>query len=207
MPNPNDYLNEYRARDTAALWRARGTLSNNVKCDVAQARVRAINAVLKERGHGPPEHSRKVERIDSATSAVTSMPSDAYRCEASDIVDGTEPEQVRLARKYHRQWSKARQRGITFELSLEDMRRLLDETHCWFTGMVLDDSAGQEQPQARTLDRVDASKGYTPENTVACSNAANNLKNQVFEGAATVMAMTPVQMLRMAQKMMEVSDD
>jgi hypothetical protein len=171
----NDYREEYRAKDDAALIRSQVALANQTGAVAAQRRE-AIAYVMAERG------------MDTQTLEPRSHPASSPDA----------PVEVRAARKLCQIWTGAQNRGLECTLSTADVRALLEAEHCYYTGMALDDEAGQSDPRSRTLDRVDASQGYTPDNTVACSNAANTLKNQVFEMPGTVMAMTPEQMRRMA---------
>lgn len=53
-------------------------------------------------------------------------------------------------------------------------------TYCHITGVafVINDP---DHPRHRTLDRVDANKGYTDDNTIAVTKEANALKNVIAE--------------------------
>lgn len=94
----------------------------------------------------------------------------------SAVVDDSD---YRLALYYVNKVKNASERGIEFNLSLNDLRRLWRRTTCYYTGVKLTTEPGNKN--TRTLDRVDNKLGYTKENTVVCSWAANQLKNELFE--------------------------
>lgn len=106
-----------------------------------------------------------------------------------------------LAWKYLTKAENARERGIEFSLSIYDMRRLLSRKTCAYTGMRLLDKVKNSHPQKRTIERIDSSKGYVPGNVIACTLAANNLKNHMFEMEESSMHMTPSALLRFAKAM------
>ena len=84
-----------------------------------------------------------------------------------------------LASLYLYKISSCKDRGISWELSLSDLRRLVNRKTCYYTGEKLVRENGHRSRP--TLDRVDAAEGYTKENTVVCSFWANCLKNELFE--------------------------
>lgn len=76
---------------------------------------------------------------------------------------------------------RSRERGIEFTLTLEWLREALDNTNaCPYLGIVLNET--QEDCIAfpdrnKSIDRLDPTKGYVPENVIVCSNRANRIKN------------------------------
>lgn len=103
-----------------------------------------------------------------------------------------------VARKYLDKLQNARERGLEFTLTLRDVARLMKRKRCYFTGIELLDTSGSAHPQKRTFDRLDSSKGYTPENTVASSHAANSSKSWILENQENPGHLTPRQLLRLA---------
>lgn len=86
----------------------------------------------------------------------------------------------RVARKFLSKMYDADKRGIEFSLSLRSVENLMRAEHCYYTGLKLtepqsEDRGGQVATD-RTIDRIDASKGYVRGNVVACCYAANQLK-------------------------------
>lgn len=89
-----------------------------------------------------------------------------------------------VARKYLAKRDNALSRGLEFTLSLQSMANMMRAKQCYYTGIKLTDPRPGQPLRAtdRTIDRVDASKGYVPGNVVACCHAANNLKSQCESG-------------------------
>jgi hypothetical protein len=88
------------------------------------------------------------------------------------------------ARKYAVKFQNAAKRGIDFDLSFTDMKKLLKQKKCFYTGVDLvfgEDENGNTQPNQWTLDRVDNNIGYTKQNTVVCSHIANQWKCKAIE--------------------------
>lgn len=83
-----------------------------------------------------------------------------------------------VARKFLQLKSGAELRGIEFSLTLENVRDLVRVTHCQYTGVEFNAS---EEGRKRTIDRVNAKKGYVSGNVVACTHAINCLKNELIE--------------------------
>ncbi len=72
---------------------------------------------------------------------------------------------------------KAKKRGLTWEITEEQYKRLRSQKYCFYTGIELEHVANQEQKEnSWTLDRIDDKRGYTVDNVVACSYAANLIK-------------------------------
>ena len=73
-------------------------------------------------------------------------------------------------------WRKsARQRGISFDLTLEQLKSM--PLFCHYTGneLVLESN----NLNTISLDRLDSSKGYTPNNVVFCCSFVNLMKHEL----------------------------
>lgn len=167
MANPDDYKAEYEQKTTEQLresWR----ILNGQKEDqngIPQARMQAIDSILYERAQSTHEESEAVEnKRQGVLLSYDPNDFDSY-----------------VAFKYLAKKKNATQRGIEFSLTLSDMRNLLRRKCCYYTGVKLTDHAESCVADKRTIERLDSDKGYTKENTVACSYAANMLKNTLFE--------------------------
>lgn len=79
-------------------------------------------------------------------------------------------------RIYDRAKGRAKQRGREFTISLDDV--VIPET-CPVLGVPLVHAPGS--PYVPSLDRIDSSKGYTPDNIIVMSWRANTLKNNMTE--------------------------
>ena len=75
---------------------------------------------------------------------------------------------LKVAQKYVSLSNNASSRRLEFSLTLNHVKKLLTAKKCYFTDSV-----------QRTVDRLDASKGYTVENTVACTLGFNQKKNNL----------------------------
>lgn len=84
-----------------------------------------------------------------------------------------------LATRYLNKLKNAESRGIPFELTIDEYDKICSGTRCYYTGKRFSDD--QNSATYKTLDRKDASKGYTKENTVVCCHGINQLKNALFE--------------------------
>lgn len=61
------------------------------------------------------------------------------------------------------------------------MRNLMLAKNCAYTGLPLTEPVpgGPRKASDRTIDRVDATRGYVKGNVVACCHAVNHMKGQV----------------------------
>ena len=88
-----------------------------------------------------------------------------------------------VAGRYLQLKNGAYTRGKDFNLTLLDIRRMMQRKTCFYTRKRFDESSSNWK---RTFERVDPHKGYVKGNVVVCSKWANALKNVMFEeeGAA-----------------------
>lgn len=84
----------------------------------------------------------------------------------------------RLHRRYAYLAKSAADRNLDFNLDIEDMKQLMDQTHCYYTGAKFDRNS---ETLKITVDRVDSKKGYVKGNVVVCTYAANQFKNSLIE--------------------------
>lgn len=82
-----------------------------------------------------------------------------------------------VALKYLGKKRNALSRGIEFKLTLVDMARILRSKRCYYSNVPL----SLDGVNKLTIDRIDASKPYDRENSVACSKQVNDLKNKLLE--------------------------
>ena len=88
-----------------------------------------------------------------------------------------DPEQVKVCKKLVQLYRSSIKRNIAFDLTYSDVRKLLRQRVCFYTGNSFVDDTNDK----RTIDRVDHLKGYTKNNVVACTHSANQMKNHIFE--------------------------
>ncbi|MGR0183198.1 hypothetical protein [Azospirillum aestuarii] len=87
---------------------------------------------------------------------------------------------------------RAKQKGLPCTLDVQEIQAIIDAGECQMTGIPfnLDDGRTWDSP---SLDRIDCSKGYTPENTrvvLYCINVMANTwgENKIVEIANAIMA-------------------
>lgn len=69
---------------------------------------------------------------------------------------------------------RAKQKGIEFSITSED---IFIPEYCPVLGLELFIGDGKRSPNSPSLDRIDNTKGYTPDNIMVISTRANQLKN------------------------------
>jgi hypothetical protein len=89
--------------------------------------------------------------------------------------------ELKVMSKYKSKRNDARNRGLDFDLSFQSVKNLMLAKRCAYTGITLTDpiDGSPVRGSDRTIDRVDASKGYVRGNVVACCHAINHMKGQV----------------------------
>lgn len=88
------------------------------------------------------------------------------------------------------------ERGIRFELTLRDVERLLKTKRCYYSGVPLT----LDGETAVSFDRKDSTKGYTPQNTVACAKRVNCMKNEILESDKVLSTLDKKQLKRTLMK-------
>lgn len=73
----------------------------------------------------------------------------------------------------------SRQRRISFAITFDEIKRRFDfqEQRCFYTGMPM--TFTPNDPNKVSIDRLDSSKGYEPNNIVLCSKRINAMKNDM----------------------------
>lgn len=81
-------------------------------------------------------------------------------------------------RLYDKAKSRAKLSGIEFKLTVDDIRAVWPaDGRCPALGIELKQGVGSMVDGSPTLDRLNPAWGYTPDNIVVLSNAANRIKN------------------------------
>lgn len=80
-----------------------------------------------------------------------------------------------IARKLLNLAQSAKERELEFNLSFRTVKRLLNQKNCYYTGVPFE----TEGSKVRTIDRVDAAKGYIEGNVVACTQEINFKKSNL----------------------------
>lgn len=72
---------------------------------------------------------------------------------------------------------QAKKRGLEWQITEEQYKELRSQKYCFYTGIELAYVQNSTQlSNSWTLDRIDNSRGYTIDNVVVCSYAANLIK-------------------------------
>lgn len=87
--------------------------------------------------------------------------------------------EYKMVKRYLNKFKDAYERDIPFELTFNQFKKILSRKVCPFSGRVMTDD--ENQPDSRSLDRIDASKGYIRGNVIACSYRINCIKSNLTE--------------------------
>lgn len=88
-----------------------------------------------------------------------------------------EPSDVEVAKKLLNIYQSAMDRKLEFNLSFESVKTLLKFPTCYYTGRKFDNDG----PFARSIDRIDSSKGYIEGNVVSCTVDINGKKSNLSD--------------------------
>jgi len=100
-----------------------------------------------------------------------------------------------LAEFYLYKVKSSKERGISWDLSLADVKRLASRKRCEYTGVAF------TTDNPLTLERINNKTGYTKDNTVAVCRNANALKSMMLE---CDRAFTLKQIERMVSKLKQL---
>lgn len=171
--------------------------------------VDALNEIKKSlignfgTGKGDPE--KRVEAINKVI-ALKSLSIEAKELieenEGSEPAELIEHDDVAIAKRYTLKAKKTRDRGISFELSFSDYKRLISKKTCYYTGVTLNHI--ENDPHLFTIDRKDPKVGYTKENSVSCANVVNSVKNQLLEQGNASLYLGKECFLKMAERIKDI---
>lgn len=105
-----------------------------------------------------------------------------------------------VALKYLGKKRNALSRGIEFKLTLADMARIMRSKRCYYSNVPLT----LDGVNKLTIDRIDASEGYTKDNSVACSKQVNDLKNKLLENQELIKEMGGKEVKKMLLSLAEL---
>lgn len=91
------------------------------------------------------------------------------------LPDGEDLQDYVIAKKLISLKSSADSRGLDFDLKFATVKRLLKTKTCYYTGKKFTKGG----TNARTVDRVDATKGYVEGNVVSCTLDINAKKSNL----------------------------
>ena len=110
---------------------------------------------------------------------------------------------LRVARSYNSKNDDARNRNLQFSLTLSDWTKLMSEPVCPYSGKRFSHKSGGSD--SRTMERINASLGYTVENTIAVTSAANSEKSNLdaFMKGSVILPEVKLKLLRKAAYQIE----
>ncbi|AOG16650.1 postulated decoy of host sigma70 or sigmaS [Cronobacter phage vB_CsaM_leN] len=110
---------------------------------------------------------------------------------------------LRVARSYNSKNDDARNRNLQFALTLSDWAKLMSEPVCSYSGRPFSNKGGCSD--SRTMERINASLGYTVENTIAVTSAANSEKSNLdaFMKGSVILPEVKLKLLRKAAYQIE----
>lgn len=178
-----EYQEKYQERSAKELNQVLGSLSNLKGMDIEKKTLMqsTIEYILNERQEeitGPIGKSTKLGTLDQRVGKASDQEASLHT-RLNEVYPEEISFEIYLATKYLRKRQNAEGRGVTFDLKLSDMRRLLKRKTCYYTQITMNEIT--ESPHQRTIERLDSSLGYTKENTVACTSLANDIKNELLE--------------------------
>ncbi|PHR99231.1 MAG: hypothetical protein COA78_25140 [Blastopirellula sp.] len=108
---------------------------------------------------------------------------------------------IDIARKYTAKFDNASHNGIYFDLSLTSYKNMCRAKKCKLTGITLTDKSGPNlKASDRTIDRIDATKGYVEGNCMAVCHRANQFKADFENGNRTLDVKHAEMILRFMRK-------
>lgn len=110
---------------------------------------------------------------------------------------------LRVARSYNSKNDDARSRNLQFSLTLSDWTKLMSEPVCPYSGKRFSHKGGGSD--SRTMERINASLGYTVDNTIAVTSAANSEKSNLdaFMKGSVILPEVKLKLLRKAAYQIE----
>lgn len=127
-----------------------------------------------------------IEKIRK-TNIPTSITNTSYA--STYVVDD-----VKIQSKLNQLKGSAKKRDIEFDLTYDDVKKLLEVKTCYYLGTRF----SYNKQFSRTIDRLDNKKGYIKGNVVACSYKSNCIKETILENSSTSLTMN--QFLKMVDK-------
>lgn len=124
----------------------------------------------KKEAVGKSEETKTPKKIEAKTLGL----------ECVEITDKNPEEKTyedyEIAKKLIKLKNSADSRKIEFNLSFNTVKKLLKSKKCYYTGVAFVEDGGIYH---RTIDRVDASKGYVDDNVVSCTWEINQKKTNL----------------------------
>lgn len=115
------------------------------------------------------------------------------------VVNSLQQIDTLVAIKYIKKQENAMSRGIEFNLTFNQLKKVMLTKRCYYTGVILE----LEGDHKLTIERLDSSKGYVVGNVVACSKIANDIKNKLIDDGLNINKIGVKGMVKMLNKFAE----
>ncbi|APC46065.1 HNH endonuclease [Vibrio phage vB_VspP_pVa5] len=102
-------------------------------------------------------------------------------------------QEINLSKKYVSKAGNAKQAGHDFELMFPQFKRMRMRKTCALTGLPM-------TVETPTVDRIDNSKGYLPENSAGVRHDINQLKGRMEQLVSTTDDVEWTHILRMVER-------
>lgn len=110
---------------------------------------------------------------------------------------------IKVAQRYLNKSVDAERRGLSFSLTYPEFYKIVASPVCAYSGktFAIDDKG----VYAMTLERINPTLGYTPDNTIAVTSAANNEKSRLdaFVKGQEILPEMKIKLLRKALYQLE----
>lgn len=114
---------------------------------------------------------------------------------------------IQIAKRFINKCKDSQKRGLDFNLNFTSFKNLMRSEKCYYTGVslitpevVIPGKTHKLRPNDRTIDRIDASKGYIKGNVVACSFSANRFKAMFESGTNSLTNKQAIKILTSMNK-------
>ena len=105
-----------------------------------------------------------------------------------------------ISARYISKAKNAADRGIAFEMTLQEFLQMFKRRKCYLTGVELKfGTEFKDDPAYSTIDRIDNKKGYTFQNSKLVTSVANQGKS-VFENGDLLNLIDLVRMAKVVEK-------
>jgi hypothetical protein len=105
---------------------------------------------------------------------------------------------IRAVRKYNQLANSANNRGLEFNLTFTEVKKLSNSKVCYYTGVRFDPSS---EDTKFSVDRIDCTKGYVKGNVVACTIRINKIKARLLEDRSNPHAVALSDIKALASKL------
>lgn len=164
----------------------------------AKNAVGSYVALLNGKEFNSKEFNEILTKIRSIEEAYSLPPIEVSESESSLELVVAEDFEIKVAKKYTQLLCSAKRRNKEFNLTLADVRKLLNRKTCAYTGVRF------SSENLRTIDRIDSKKGYVKGNVTAVTDKVNLIKNALLENQGSELLIDIKKLRKFCDKMDEL---